>query len=360
VSDLIATPREPRGRDLRLLAKITFASILSWWFAELLGADLPVFAAIMPLVALKADDPYGAVGVSLVRVLGTAAGVVIGVIALEVSPEPTLAVVTAVIVSSLVVGLFIRSPNESVSHITAVVALIVLLLGPTEATTYGIERIWETFLGAGVAIVVAMIVWPPDPIAAVRRLVDDLAADALADLDAVAALPGGPIGRAEALLDERLLASLAVGDPMRTLDRAYSALRWNPRYRRRREAFWGLAVRVRQLRATSRHARAIVWSLVSNADGDLAPGLTDAAAAAFTTALAHLAVGVAAIGAGADPGHALERAREGVASFAETVSGTQAPSVEADLLGALRQMLRVQSPSTAERLDTLLRERYAS
>jgi uncharacterized membrane protein YgaE (UPF0421/DUF939 family) len=360
VSDLIAAPRGPRWRDLRLVAKITFASILAWWFATLLGADTPVFAAIMPLVALRADDPYGAVGVSLVRVLGTVAGVIVGVIALELSPDPTLLAVTVVIVSSLVLGLFIRSPSESVSHITAVVALIVLLLGPTEATTYGIERIWETFLGAGIAIVVAMILWPPDPIAAVRRLVDHLMSDALDDLDAVAALPGRPMHDAEALLDERLQESMGMGDPMRTLDRAHSALRWNPRYRRRREAFWSLAVRVRQLRATSRHARAIVWSLVSNAVGDVTPGLAEEAGVAYRAALGHVAVGVAAIGAGADPEPSLDRARDEVAAFAAAVAGNPAPSVEADLLGALRQLLRVQAPSTAERLETLLRERYAS
>jgi uncharacterized membrane protein YgaE (UPF0421/DUF939 family) len=359
VADLIARPREPRWRDLRLLAKITFASMLAWWFATLLGADTPVFAAIMPLVALKADDPYGAVGVSLVRVLGTVAGVIVGVIALELSPNPTLLAVTVVIVVSLALGLFIRSPNESISHITAVVALIVLLLGPSEATSYGIARIWETFLGAGIAIVIAIVLWPPDPIKAVARLVEDLAADALEDLDAVASLPGRPLHEAASLLDERLQASMGVGDPMRTLDRADSALRWNLRHRKRREAFWALAVRVRQLRATSRHARAIVWSLVSNADGDRTPGLTGEASSAYTEALRHLAVGAGAIGAGADPGPALDRARESVTSFAAAVAGNPAPSVEADLLGALRQMLRVQDPMTSRRLEALLRERYA-
>lgn len=355
--DLIAAPRGPRRRDLRLIAKITFASILAWWLASLLGAETPVFASIMPLVALRADDPYGAVGVSIVRVLGTAAGVVIGVIALEVSPEPTLAIVTVVIVASLLLGLFIRSPNESVSHIVAVVALIVLLLGPSEATTYGIERIWETFLGAGVAIVIAIVLWPPDPIVGVRLLVEDLAGEALADLDAVATLPGRRLAEVERLLDERVQASMDQGDPMRTLDRAHSALRWNPRHRARRPSFWGLAVRVRQLRATSRYARAMVWSLVAGSEGERTPSLSSPAAEAFTAAMAHLAVGVSAIAAGADPEPSLERARASVASFA-ALPRDEEPSVEADLLGAMRQMLRIQDPATAERLRSLLHQRY--
>jgi uncharacterized membrane protein YccC len=359
VSDLIAAPRNPRRRDLRLIAKITLASMLAWWLATLLGAETPVFASIIPLVALRADDPYSAVGVSLVRVLGTVAGVIIGVIALEVSPDPTLAVVTMVIVTSLVLGLFIRSPNESVSHITAVVALIVLLLGPSAATTYGIERIWETFLGAGIAVVIAIVLWPPDPIRGVRALVEDLARDALQDLDAVANLPGRPLGEAEQLLDERLQASMGAGDPMQTLDRAHSALRWNPQHRRRSEAFWGLAVRVRQLRATSRYARAMVWSLVANAEGETTPALPGQAAEGFRTALGQLAVGVGALAAGSDPGPALDRARAAVAAFAAGVT-PGSPSIEADLLGALRQMLRIQDPATASRLEALLRERYAS
>ena len=88
--DLIASPAELRARDLRLVAKIGLATVLAWWISELLGADRPAFAAIVPLVALRADDPYGVLGVSVFRILGTVAGIAIGVASLAIDPTAPL------------------------------------------------------------------------------------------------------------------------------------------------------------------------------------------------------------------------------------------------------------------------------
>ena len=208
--------------------------------------------------------------------------------------------VAAVVVVSLVIGLFVRSPREAVSQVVAVTALIVILLGPGEATGYGLERIWETLVGAAIAIVVAMVVWPPDPIAGLRDLVRDLGAEVVRDLDRIATLPGGPVADAEELLDERVRASMSTSGSIEVLDRASSALRWNPRHRGKREAFWPLAVQVRQLLATSRYARSMVWLMVAGAGGDRVPGWSAEATDAFAGALGQLAVGATAVAAGAE------------------------------------------------------------
>ena len=358
--DLIATPRLPRGRELRLVAKIAFAAVLAWWASSLLGADRPAFAAIIPLVALRADDPYGAVGISLIRVLGTVLGIVVGIVALEVAPDVDLLVVTVVVVISLLIGLFVRSPKEAVSQVVAVTALIVILLGPGEATDYGIERIWETLLGAAIAIVVAMIVWPPEPIAGLRDLVRDLGAEVVRDLDEIAELPGGPVAQAEELLDERVRASMGTSGSIQVLDRASSALRWNPRHRGKRDAFWPLAVRVRQLLAISRYARSMVWLMVAVTEGDRVPGWSEEAHRAFASALAQLTIGATAVAAGADPTAAIARTGDAVGDFVRAAQGVPGPgaTLAGDLHGAVRQILRVLDPRTARRLGSLLRDRY--
>ncbi|HVD71406.1 MAG TPA: FUSC family protein, partial [Actinomycetota bacterium] len=104
---LIARPSRLRRRDLQLLTKIGLAAILAWWISDLLGADRPAFAAIVPLVALRADDPYGALGLSLFRVAGTVLGILLGIAALAIDPSAPLWLVAATIVASLLLGLFV-------------------------------------------------------------------------------------------------------------------------------------------------------------------------------------------------------------------------------------------------------------
>jgi uncharacterized membrane protein YgaE (UPF0421/DUF939 family) len=359
--DLIASPRLPRGREVKLIAKISLAAVIAWWLSGELGAESPAFAAIIPLVALRADDPYGAIGVSLIRVLGTVIGIMVGIAVLQVDPDPGLLVVAGVIVVSLMVGLFVRGPNETVSQVVAVTALIVLLLGPGDATGYGAQRIWETLLGAAIAILVAMVLWPPDPIVGLRELIRDLATEIVGDLDRVGALPGRSLADAERLLDERVRAAMGTNDSIRILDRAHSALRWNPRHRGRRDLFWPLAVQIRQLLATSRYVRSMVWLMVAGADGVHVHGWSLGATGAFAGALGQLAVGATAVAAGSDPDASIARARSEADRFVvEARAAGEGTDLADDLHGAIGQVLRVLDASTAERLEALLRDRYAT
>src|SRR5256885_2236809 len=70
------------GRDvvgeLRLAAKMTLAGTLAWWASSALGAHRPIFAVLVPLVAMT-GDPFSAVSVSVDRIVGIFAGVGIGI-----------------------------------------------------------------------------------------------------------------------------------------------------------------------------------------------------------------------------------------------------------------------------------------
>src|SRR5258708_31819631 len=69
------------GRDLvaelRLAIKMAIGGTGAWWIASELGAKRPIFAALVPLVAMS-GDPFAAVSVSIARILGVFAGVGIG------------------------------------------------------------------------------------------------------------------------------------------------------------------------------------------------------------------------------------------------------------------------------------------
>jgi uncharacterized membrane protein YgaE (UPF0421/DUF939 family) len=354
--DLIASPSELRARDLRLLAKIGLAAVLAWWISELLGADRPAFAAIVPLVALRADDPYGVLGVSVFRILGTVAGILIGIVALEIDPSAPLWLVAATVAAGLGVGLVAHAKNESINPVTAVTALIVIFVGKGDAPDFAWVRIWETFVGAAVTMVVAVALWPPDPIGGLRRLLRDLRLDVSADLRDVAMVPGRPLRDADHMLDERIRRSMDTGDVTRTLDRANSGLRWNPRHRGRSRELFDLAVPIRQLMAVSRYSRSLLWSMVGDPEGERIRDWPPDGRTALEEALRHADDAAGAVAGGADPSPSIAAAEAALATYADHAG----PNAElaTEMRAGTRSMLRVLRPTTAERIATLVRERY--
>jgi uncharacterized membrane protein YgaE (UPF0421/DUF939 family) len=354
--DLIPSPRGLSSRDLRLVAKIGLAAVLSWWVSTLLGANRPAFAAIVPLVALRADDPYGALGVSLFRIVGTVAGILLGVAALEVDPTAPLWLVAATIVLGLAIGVVARVPNEAINPITAVTALVVIFVGRGRLDTYAWDRTWETLVGAAVTMVVAVAVWPPDPIGGLRDLLGDLRRDVSEDLRDVALLPGRSLDQADHMLDERIRRSMDTGDVTRTLDRANSGLRWNPRQRGRRVELVALAVPIRQLMAMSRYSRSLLWSMVGDPDGDHIRRWPPEAEASLHDAMRYADDAAGEVATGGDPTTSIEAADGALARFASSIGGDS--PLATDIHGGARAMLRVLSTTTSRRLGALIRERY--
>jgi len=69
---MTAAMRALRARDLRsevrLALKMTLGGTIAWWLAVELGAKRPIFAALVPLIAMT-GDPFAAVSVSLSRIV---------------------------------------------------------------------------------------------------------------------------------------------------------------------------------------------------------------------------------------------------------------------------------------------------
>jgi uncharacterized membrane protein YgaE (UPF0421/DUF939 family) len=230
-------PSRPSRGDLRLAAKMSAAGTLAWWLSTLLGADRPLFAVLVPLVAMD-GDALSAVNVSLARTLGVFAGVFLGLGLLQLD-LPSTTLVALLLVLSLAAGLVLRVKDGPLNNQVAITALFMLYVGASQrAETVGAARIWETALGAGVAVAVSALVWPPDPLREARRrstrlrgwLHDDLEriADLLAHPDAEAAE-----GQLELVRERSLQAIRDVFE----LEQGERALRWNPRRRADAAAF---------------------------------------------------------------------------------------------------------------------------
>ena len=162
---------EVARRELPRAVRIAVAATLAWWLARLLGADRPVFAVIVPLVAIR-DDAQSALSLSLGRMLGVIAGVLLGIGVVAVAGVSTAAIALLLVVG-LAAGLVLRTGPELNTQI-AISALLVVIV-TRNADDYAVERIWETGVGSVTALAVAAFLLPPDPLGEADRRLSETA-----------------------------------------------------------------------------------------------------------------------------------------------------------------------------------------
>jgi uncharacterized membrane protein YccC len=259
---VIGRLRAPTVADAQLLVRITLAGTLAWWLSTLLGQPRPLFAALVPLVAML-GDPYAAFNVSLARVLGVLVGVLLGIGLIHVSPGSSTVLVALLFVTSLALGLVIRIGGQPNNQI-AISALFMLYLGEaTKAESVGFARVWETALGAGVSLVVSMLLWPPDPLAETRRRLGVLTRWTHDDLRATAdLLERGSADDGERLLEDVRGRSREAVRFVLELDRGQRALSWNPLRRRDRGPYATERTRIALAARAYRHARTLLRYVV--------------------------------------------------------------------------------------------------
>jgi uncharacterized membrane protein YgaE (UPF0421/DUF939 family) len=246
------------NRDLaseaRLAAKMALASSLGWWLGTLAGESRPIFAALVGLVALS-GDPFQALSASISRILGVFAGVGIGIGLLQVDIR-TLWLVALGLVAGLLAGIPLRvgdRPNIQ----AAVSALFLIGLGRSGALNAGVARVWETALGAGVTLLVAVLLWPPHPVAELERRLERLRQELAADLGAVMDDLASGSGAVHTRMEDVRAHSLDAVREVLALDSARRALRVNPVRRGQSARLEHVAERIDLAARLYRHARSI-------------------------------------------------------------------------------------------------------
>ena len=240
--------------EARLAVKMALASSLGWWLGTLAGEQRPIFAALVGLVALS-GDPFQALNVSVARILGVFAGVGIGIGLLQIEIS-TLWLVALGLLLGLLAGIPLRvgdRPNIQ----AAVSALFLVGLGRSGALHAGVARVWETGLGAGVTLLVAVLVWPPHPVAELERRLERLRQELAADLAAVMDDLASGSGAVQARMDDMRAHSLDAVREVLALDTARRALRLNPMRRGHVAQLEDVAARINLAARLYRHARSI-------------------------------------------------------------------------------------------------------
>ncbi|MEU6862662.1 FUSC family protein [Streptomyces sp. NPDC046876] len=217
--------------------RITVTVAAAWEVALWLGADQPpVYAAVVPLVALR-GDPLTAFGVSLQRVLGVMAGVAIGVVVLNVL-HPSTGALALVVLLGLVTGMALRAGGALNIQVAA---SSLLVFASTSPDSYALHRLWETAAGAVVTVLLAPVLWPPDPRRILARLTADCRTRLTRALTDTAAALGPDSARARSNLVLVHAHNNAIRADAARAREAARTMRFNPLRRRHREAVRGLA-----------------------------------------------------------------------------------------------------------------------
>jgi uncharacterized membrane protein YccC len=273
-------------------------------------------------------DPFAAVSVSLTRVVGVFAGVGIGIAFVHVPLALTLRVMLALLVGAI--GSVVLRVGDRPNLEVPIAALFLLGFASAQISQLGVQRIWETAVGAAVAVLVSSLLWPPDPARALRRQLDRLRLDLADDLTAIADdLATGSGATSDRLATVRAHSLDAVREVFE-LDAAHRALRWSPLRRRDSEQVTALARSMNLAARVYRHARSLARDVADATvrDDALAAAtrdLTDATDRALT---------------GRDPQAPLERAGTALAGRFEGeawIVAAQLRQLHADITAAMRQ-----------------------
>lgn len=216
------------------LAKAAFAAILSWFACLLIvGDDLPLFGAIATLIVMQ-DNVNQSLTKGAERVVGVLIGVSVAVGAGSLfGPQPWLFI--AAIVVSMGIGWLLRLTPTSTNQV-AISALLMIALGGLQLG-YGVERLFETAIGATVGVLVNALVVAPVRTSPVTIALTDLASNSADVLRKIA--DGLDTPRDRAWLEEMLAQARALSverSQLHLLIRtARESLRFNPRSRHYRE-----------------------------------------------------------------------------------------------------------------------------
>ncbi|RSS83611.1 aromatic acid exporter family protein [Streptomyces sp. WAC06614] len=274
----VLTPIFGRARDVLVTegpaaARIVVTVVVAWQAALWLGADQPpVYAAIVPLVALR-GDPLNALATSLQRVLGVVAGVAIGIAVLNVL-HPSTAALALVVALGLVVGLFLPAGGGVNVQVPA---SSLLVFASTSPDAYALHRLWETAAGAVVTILLAPLLWPPDPRHALTVLVEESRAHLTQALIGTAAVLGTDPGAARDNLTAVSGHVEAVHGHAVLARKAERAMRFNPLRRRQRDTVARLARNVATADGLTPHLTTLARETAAfTGREDLTEVLTDA------------------------------------------------------------------------------------
>jgi uncharacterized membrane protein YgaE (UPF0421/DUF939 family) len=235
------------------LTQAALAAGIAWELARLLpGHSQPFFAPIAALIALGAEP--GRRGRQALRLLaGVALGIGVGAVVVALVGRGPVQIVVAAGVSLL---LTTAAGASSMTSTQAAISAVLVIALHRAGSNLALQRLVDSLVGGAVAILMAQVLFPIDPVLLVRRESQHLRDDLAAALEAVAvALSRHDRERAVAALDRIDAVNTRRLDDALTLAR--DVARRAPRRRRARRRLDPLGPLAAALDAAVSDARAV-------------------------------------------------------------------------------------------------------
>ncbi|PKV75428.1 FUSC family protein [Pontibacter ramchanderi] len=240
------------------IVKTAFAASLSWFVAStLLQSEYPYFAPIAAIITVQVTV-LDSVNKATQRIVGIIGGVLLSMLLghwLSINAFS----IFLVILLGMGISKALRMNPQIISQV-AISSLLVLAFGHTEEG-YAFERIIETVLGSGIAVLINALIVPQNAIPDVERSVvgySNLSAETLISLSRLidTSSKRKQFGRRE--VDALIRESV---DSRKTLDLAEQSLKYNLLLTHKRIALSRLAVHINNLESITIQIRGIRRSL---------------------------------------------------------------------------------------------------
>jgi uncharacterized membrane protein YgaE (UPF0421/DUF939 family) len=165
------------------IGEAAIAAGIAWELArQIPGHTQPFFAPIAALIALGAEP--GRRGRQALRVLaGVTLGIVAGAIVVELVGRGPLQIVVAAGVS---LALATAAGASSITSTQAAISAVLVVALHRPGSNLALQRLVDSFVGGGIAILMAQILFPIDPVLLVRRASQHLRDDLAAALELIA------------------------------------------------------------------------------------------------------------------------------------------------------------------------------
>lgn len=161
------TGKQKKGllKGLMLITKIAVASGVSWELAKMLGSKHPYLAPLTVILSMQETVQHSAV-YAFYRIIGTIFGIAV-----------TVFIISHLAVNGWTIGLLllggmllpvILRVHKTIIHQVALTILLVFVF--VHKTSYYIsDRIRDTIIGALIAIIIHMVIFPPNYVKEARR-----------------------------------------------------------------------------------------------------------------------------------------------------------------------------------------------
>jgi uncharacterized membrane protein YgaE (UPF0421/DUF939 family) len=240
------------------IAKTAFAAALSWLVAtSFLHSEYPYFAAVAAIITVQVTVA-DSVDKATQRIIGIIGGVLVSMLLGHWFNVGAVSIFFIILIGMSIAKAFRMNP-QIISQV-AISSLLVLAFGQTRQG-YAFERIIETVLGSGIAVLINALIVPQNAVPQVERSIltySNLAARTLTNLAALLndLGPGRKTGRTE--VDALLKQSQ---ECQKTLVLAEQSLKYNPLLTHQRVRLSQLSETITQLESMTIQIRGIRRSL---------------------------------------------------------------------------------------------------